>query len=339
VQVAVSVNGNGGLISECKGYLGCTCYVQALALSAAVGLQIDPRDVVLLAHGVGYGTDVNTYGVALNGNYGNVLLVAGFNNACLELGHFLSAAHHGNSTVVDHTNNIAAMFANVKLVFTHNNVLLFIDSVLLDLFKIGSAVFAKRTNEILGEFLSLVNIAANLANVSFFALGFGAGLNVLLVVCVGHCFFIRKNLCLGNGANEHPVRVDINVFFHLERNEGVDITRKNDKTVFGAVGGAIGKLVNGPAANKAKCLEHLKRRLGSETVDVHFARLLDDVVGIVLFVDGNRYAHGRVGKLGNGVNNETVILFAIVAGDNVKTVADAEKCFWIVIVHFFRLVC
>ena len=124
MQVAVSVNGNGGLVSESEGYFGRAGNVKALALSATVGLQIYPRDVVLLAHRMRYGANVNTYGVALNGNYGNVLLVAGLNNACLELCHFLSAAHHGNSTVVDHTNNIAAMFANVKLVFTHNNVLL-----------------------------------------------------------------------------------------------------------------------------------------------------------------------------------------------------------------------
>ena len=76
---------------------------------------------------------------------------------------------------------------------------------LLNFFKVSGAVLAKGTYVILGEFLTLVNISANFANVTTLALGFGLGLNVLVIVCVGHGLLIRNNTRLGNGANKDSV--------------------------------------------------------------------------------------------------------------------------------------
>ena len=101
MQVAVSVNGNGCLVAECKGYLGSSIGAQALSLSATVGLQINPRDVVLLTHGMRYRTNANAYEVIFNANNGNVLLMACFNNARLELCHLLATAHHGYAAIMD----------------------------------------------------------------------------------------------------------------------------------------------------------------------------------------------------------------------------------------------
>ena len=69
-----------------------------------------------------------------------------------------------------------------------------------------------------------------------------------------------------------------------------------------------------------------------QTVNVHLARLLDNVMGVVCLVDGNGYSVGSVGNLRYGVDDKTVILLAVVGCDNVKTVSDVEESGKIVLV-------
>ena len=46
---------------------------------------------------------------------------------------------------------------------------------------------------------------------------------------------------------------------------------------------------------------------------------------IVLLVDADRDAVGRVGDLCDGVDDQTVVLLAVVGGDDIQTVADVEQ--------------
>ena len=101
-------------------------------------------------------------------------------------------------------------------------------------FKIGSGMLAKRTDEIVGKRITLVNVAADLANVTFFALCFGLGFYVVLIVSVSHGFTVGKHTRFGYGANEHTVCIKIHVLFYLEGHKRVDITGEEDQTVIGA---------------------------------------------------------------------------------------------------------
>jgi hypothetical protein len=68
-------------------------------------------------------TDRNRHGIALYLYNGNMLLVACFHNTGLKLGHFLSAAHHGNARIVDHADQVSAMLTNIEfVVITHDKI-------------------------------------------------------------------------------------------------------------------------------------------------------------------------------------------------------------------------
>jgi hypothetical protein len=85
------------------------------------------------------------------------------------------------------------------------------------------------------------------------------------------------------------------------------------------------KFINVSATLEAELFKHLERSVNCQTVDIHSARLLDNVVRIVILV----YSHGnsvwRICNLCNSIYNKTVVFFAVVRGYNIQTVADVEK--------------
>ena len=116
MEVAVGVSRKRLFISEGKGHNGRLADRQALALTALVGLEIDPKDAMLLGHRMLHAANGHGNGIPFNGNDGNMLFVAGLYHTGLQLGHFFAAAHHGNTCIVDHADQISAMLANIKLV-------------------------------------------------------------------------------------------------------------------------------------------------------------------------------------------------------------------------------
>ena len=72
-------------------------------------------------------------------------------------------------------------------------------------------------------------------------------------------------------------------------------------------------------------LEDLEGRFHRQAVDVHLARGLDDLVGIVGLVDAHGNAVGGVGDLGHGVDDAAVVLLAVVGGYDIQAVADLEQ--------------
>ena len=120
MKIAVSVNLQGCFVRKGEGDGGSRACREALSLTPAVGFQVDPKNEMLLGHGMLYRADGYPYGVFVPRDHGNVLFLTGIGDACLQLGHLLTAAHHGNTRVVDHTDQIAAMLADIKfLIVTH----------------------------------------------------------------------------------------------------------------------------------------------------------------------------------------------------------------------------
>ena len=116
--------------------------------------------------------------------------------------------------------------------------------------------------------------------------------------------------------------LQIHVLLHLQGQDGVDIAREDDQAVIRAQGGAIGELIHVTAALEAEGLEDLEGGLHGEAVDVHDTRLFDDVVGVVGLIDGHGDLVGVVGHLGDGIDDEAVVLLAVVAGHHVEAVAQ-----------------
>ena len=95
-------------------------------------------------------------------------------------------------------------------------------------------MLAQRADEVLRQLVALVDIPAHLADEPVLALGLGARLYMLLVVGVCHRLAVGQHLRLGYVADEHAVRVEVDVLRHLERNIGVDVVGQHRQAVSGA---------------------------------------------------------------------------------------------------------
>ena len=193
-------------------------------------------------------------------------------------------------------------------------------------------MFAQGADDVIGQRLAFVDPAADLADVALLAFRCGLGLDVVLVVGVGHGLPVGDNSGLGDGADEHAVGAQIHVIFHLQAHEGVDIPGQEPQAVVAAQLIDAVKLVGGAAALEAVALEHREGCGHIQAVDIHHAGLLDDVVGIILLVDADRHTLGVVGQLGDGVNDEAVVPAAIVGGHHIQTVTDVEEGFHVILV-------
>ena len=70
-------------------------------------------------------------------------------------------------------------------------------------------MLAKGTDEVLGKLIALVNIAADLADEALLSARFGLGLDVALVIGVGHAGGSGDHAGFGDRADEHSVRVSM----------------------------------------------------------------------------------------------------------------------------------
>ncbi len=76
---------------------------------------------------------------------------------------------------------------------------------------------------------------------------------------------------------------------------------------------------------KPKFSKNGERCVNGKTVDVHFSRLLYDMIRIILFIDIDCDKIRAVGHLRNGVDYKTVVAFSVIRGHDVKSVTYAEK--------------
>ena len=146
-------------------------------------------------------------------------------------------------------------------------------------------MLAQGADNVVGQGVTLVDPAADLADKALLTLGLGLGFDVVLVIGVGHGLGFGDYPGFRDGADEHTVGIQINVLFYLQAHEGVDIPGQERQPIVRTQRRQIRELVHGASALESEILEDLERRGDVQTVDVQNAGLLDDVVGVVCFVD------------------------------------------------------
>ena len=127
-----------------------------------------------------------------------------------------------------------------NIIAFHNSILIQKTSLsysdwfmLLDRFEIGCPVFAQRTDEIIRQFIGFQDIATDLADEAFLALGLRFRFDVVLIVGISHRINVVDDSCFSYRTDKHAVSSHVYVVFHLEREEGVDVARKEDQSVVG----------------------------------------------------------------------------------------------------------
>ena len=114
VEIAISIDSYCFIISQAEGDIGFVIGFQSLALPTVFGLDIDPLDEVFRKHRMIHAAHIDGDGIALYLNHRLVLLAAGFYGVGYQSSHFLTAAHHRNTCIMDHTHQIAAVFTDKK---------------------------------------------------------------------------------------------------------------------------------------------------------------------------------------------------------------------------------
>ena len=127
--------------------------------------------------------------------------------------------------------------------------------------------------------------------------------------------------------------IKVNILLDLQGHEGIDIPWKEYQSVVRAKHLAAGELVGVSAAGKAKCLEYRERGVSGQHVKVHDARLLYHMVRIVGLIYGDGDPVRGVGDLRNRVDDESIVLLAVVGGHDIEAVTDIEQCGEIVLIR------
>jgi len=111
VQIAVLEYGNRLVVYNFEYGFGRLAGLQALALAALFGLEINPLYVMLFCHGMRNLADLHFNGVALNLNIGYVLLFACVDCVRLKQRHFVAAAYRRYAGKLNYAYKITAMLA------------------------------------------------------------------------------------------------------------------------------------------------------------------------------------------------------------------------------------
>ena len=152
-------------------------------------------------------------------------------------------------------------------------------------------MFAQWAFEIGWEGVTLIYIAADLADPAAFAvLGFLGwlrfGLDVLLVVVVGHRRLVGQHLGIEHIRYEHGVRTEVDAFGDTAGQIRVGVFRDVEhmvhRTMFSF---AIGELVHLAPRLESEMLKDHHGCLGGQHADIEHTRVLDEVVRIVALVD------------------------------------------------------
>ena len=77
--------------------------------------------------------------------------------------------------------------------------------ILLYRLEISCTMLAKRADIVCGKLLALVDISADLADVSLLSCRFGLGLHIFVVVIVCHGRLVAHHACLRHRADKHSV--------------------------------------------------------------------------------------------------------------------------------------
>lgn len=152
-----------------------------------------------------------------------------------------------------------------------------------DVFEVLLAVLAQGAYKVVGQLASLVEVAADLADVAL-ALSRSRiflGLYVSMVVAVGAAGSCGQHLRLNNVCNVKHLSFNVNDVDYLTGENCVGIFRDISKAVCHAVKvGKVCKLVNIAPALEAEVLEQAVGSVLGEDGDIEFSCLCDHVAGV-----------------------------------------------------------
>ena len=117
VEIAVGIYRDSLIAAEAEAHVRSIAGLQRLALTAVLGLEIDPLDVMLGNHGMIHGADIDADRAVGQGDDGQMLFAARLDGVGHESLHFLTAADEGNAGIVYHADQIAAVTADIELGF------------------------------------------------------------------------------------------------------------------------------------------------------------------------------------------------------------------------------
>ena len=185
-------------------------------------------------------------------------------------------------------------------------------------------MLAQRTDEVSWQFISLVDVAADLTDPTL-GLLLGSGLDVGLVIVVGNRRYVVQDRRLGDVTKEHPVRTHVHGGIDLQGQEGVGALGQVRKTVGSTLTVLESlELVRISAGLESKPLEQAEGSILAERADVQNTCAADNLTGVVGLVHVDHDTVRLVADLRHGVDDETCVLLTVIAGDYVETVADLE---------------
>ena len=191
-------------------------------------------------------------------------------------------------------------------------------------------MFAQRAFNVIGEEITLVDVATHLAHPAAFAvLGFLGGLwlgfDVLLVIVVGHGGLVGKYLGIKHIGDKHGVRADIDALGDTAGEVGVGVLGNIEHMVDGTVFCfAVGEFVHLAARLEPEMFEDLHRRLGGQHADVEDTGIFDKVMGVIALVDRHGNPQRVVRDLGYRIHDAAVVDVVVVGGQDIKAVTYVE---------------
>ena len=142
MEVAVSINCNRLIFAGAKGSFRCIARFKGSPLTSVLRFKVNPLNMMLLGQGMGCFADSYINGTVFFMNIRQVLFYRRFGGVRNQRLHLLSAAHHRNPCIVNKTDQITAMAANIKL-FSHFSFTLII---FFTNFKIGLRMLTYRAD-------------------------------------------------------------------------------------------------------------------------------------------------------------------------------------------------
>ena len=175
--------------------------------------------------------------------------------------------------------------------------------------KVLLAVVAEGADEVVGDGLPLIDVAADRADPLLFLRTLGLGLDAALIVAVAAGSHLRQPHRVGQFTDKQDMAAQVEVLRHLGGEVHVGLLGQVVQAVFAAgdVGKSV-KLVHIPTGLHAKTLEQRELCVGGDGGNIEHAGVQDHVAGLVLADDRDGDAGGVVGHLDGGIDDAAVVL-------------------------------
>ena len=201
-------------------------------------------------------------------------------------------------------------------------------------------MLAPGADEVGGEGVAFVDVAADFANPLLLAGGGGSGgglgLDVLLVVGVGDAGTVGEYLGFHHTGDEHRVGAKVDALGDDATYHAVDELGQVAQTILRAeLCLTFGELVDRLSALEAEVLEGLHGGFLAERAEIELQRAEYHVVRQVLLVDAYHQLQRLAGNLLRHVDDAGVVFLALTGHEHEEAVADIKDGFVVDHVFFY----